>query len=81
MKLRDYMPEIFAIAVANNVDFDVAMDMFLNNIQDAGKKDDQYFYEGAKYFNYLELQPRLEELKDTKQDFVDHVKAYLSRKA
>lgn len=53
MNLRNYVNEILSIAEENgNVAFDVGVDMFINNIEDARYIDDQYYYAGADFVNY-----------------------------
>ena len=69
--LNTYKTEITAIAKANKADIGVATDMFLNNIKDAGKEDDQYHYGGADHLDYAALQPHYEELVKGKAAFVD----------
>ena len=70
--LNTYKTEISAISAANgNVDIGVATDMFLNNIKDAGKEDDQYHYGGADHIDYAALQPHYEELFKGKAAFLE----------
>ena len=55
MKLIDYKKEIIAIARAQNVAWDVARDMFLANIRNAGHPDLPH-YSGADEVPYKALQ-------------------------
>lgn len=71
MKLKDYEKEIFAIRDHNKVGYDIATEMFLNNIADAGREGDLHVYHGADHVDYKALQPHLKELLDTKQEFID----------
>ena len=69
--LNNYKTEITAISKANNADIGVATDMFLNNIKDAGKEDDQYHYGGADHVDYAALQPHYGELVKGKAAFLE----------
>ena len=51
----DYTPEILGIARQNNVQWDIGLDMLLNNIQDAYVENDPYFYHGADHLDYKKL--------------------------
>lgn len=64
--------EIDAV-MANNTpaggDRRMAVDMFLNNVKDAGLPADQYEYPGTPDFDYRALQPYLKELEDNKEAY------------
>lgn len=71
MKLDKYTNEIHAIAKANgNPQFSTAVDMFLNNIKDAGNPNDQYHYAGADELDYEALKPDLADMEDEKNDYI-----------
>lgn len=55
MKLITYKKEIVSIAKANDVPWDVARDMFLANIRNAGSPELPH-YAGADEVDYLALQ-------------------------
>ena len=56
MKLIDYKNEIIAISKEENVSWDVAMDMFLANVRNAGDGvDDAPYYKGADEVDYAGL--------------------------
>ena len=81
MKLIPYLHEIFDIANANDMPWDVGIDMFLANIRNAGEEDLPY-YEGAEHINYIALKPVLEamtdeEVADAYNEFSDHVRENL----
>lgn len=81
MKLIPYLHEIFDIANANDMPWDVGIDMFLANIRNAGDEDLPY-YEGAEHINYIVLKPALEamtdeEVADAYNEFSDHVRKNL----
>ena len=81
MKLIPYLHEIFDIANANDMPWDVGIDMFLANIRNAGDEDLPY-YEGAEHINYIALKPVLEamtdeEVADAYNEFSDHVRENL----
>ena len=61
MKLITYKDEIRAISRANNVSWDVARDMFLANIRNAGIEGAPH-YTGADEVDYMALQTELPEL-------------------
>jgi hypothetical protein len=69
MKLHAFVNEILDIGKENKVDYDVATNMFLNNIKDVNDPSDQYKYHGADRMNYLSLKPLLEQFEDEKNDF------------
>ena len=82
MKLIPYLHEIFDIANANDMPWDVGIDMFLANIRNAGDEDLPY-YEGAEHINYIVLKPVLEamtdaEVADAYNEFSDHVRENLA---
>lgn len=69
--LKDYKAELTAISKANgNVDIGVATEMFLDNVRDADKPDDQYHYAGAEHIDYLALRPHYEELASSKTELL-----------
>ena len=51
----NHVCDIFAIAKANDATVDNAMNMFLNNVEDAYVENDPYFYHGADHLDYKEL--------------------------
>lgn len=57
--LHYYTPEIMDIAHENHVHPDIALDMFINNIDDATNKEDQYHYIGADQLDYVALQSKI----------------------
>lgn len=61
--LYDYINEICTISDNNNHVMRDAIDMFLNNIDDAHNAADQYKYEGAAGFDYAALAPFVEQLR------------------
>ena len=58
MKLITYKEEIRAISRENNVGWDVARDMFLANIRNAGVEGDPH-YAGADQVDYKALQAEI----------------------
>lgn len=62
MRLQEFVEEILAIARENRVSWDVGLDMFLNNVQDAGREEDPYVYRGADQVDYAGLRRRWEAL-------------------
>lgn len=64
MKLYEYINEICDVSTANNGVMTDAIDMFLNNVEDVGRTDDQYHYAGADYCDYAALAPYAKELRD-----------------
>lgn len=58
MKLINYKEEIRAISRANDVSWDVARDMFLANVRNAGV-DGAPYYPGADQVDYKALQAEL----------------------
>lgn len=57
MKLHTYTPEILDIWKAHRpCSVNDAVDMFINNIHDAGRPEDQYFNHGADHIDYAALQ-------------------------
>lgn len=75
MKLHTYTNEIIEIAKANDVSWDVGKDMFLANIRSAGQQDAPYYYQGAEDVDYAALQPHLEELEKSTEDFMADYRA------
>ena len=61
MKLITYKDEIRAISRANNVSWDVARDMFLANVRNAGSEGAPH-YTGADEVDYMAIQIELPEL-------------------
>lgn len=61
MKLITYKDEIRAISRANNVSWDVARDMFLANVRNAGIEGAPH-YTGADEVDYMAIQTELPEL-------------------
>lgn len=64
MHLYDYINEICTISDNNNHVMRDAIDMFLNNIDDAHNSADQYKYKGSDGFDYAALVPFVEQLRD-----------------
>ena len=58
MKLITYKEEIRAISRENNVSWDVARDMFLANVRNAGKEGAPH-YAGADEVDYKALQTEI----------------------
>lgn len=52
---KNYINEIRNIACVNNVSMDIALNMFVNNIEDALVENDEYFYHGADHADYKAL--------------------------
>ena len=61
MKLIDYKKEIIEIAKANGMAWDVARDMFLANVRNAGNPELPH-YAGADEVDYKALQAETPEL-------------------
>lgn len=57
MHLYDYINEICEVSSKNGGDMNTAIDMFMNNVDDAGRADDQHVYEGPENFDYSALKP------------------------
>lgn len=57
--LHKHTPEILSIAHENHVGYDIACQMFINNIDDVNKPDDQYTYPGADELDYKALQKEI----------------------
>jgi len=72
MKLVTFTPEILRIGAVQGVAYDVAADLFLNNVKDYGKADDQYDYNDGK-FNYAPLVDHLAELQDSYPEYLEFV--------
>lgn len=64
--LHKHTPEIFSIAHENHVGYDIACQMFINNIDDVNNPDDQYTYPGADAVDYAALQKDMPAV-DTKE--------------
>lgn len=78
MELKKYVNEIMDIASVNEVGWDVGMDMFIANIQNAGEEGLPY-YPGASV-DYAGLKPEwmemtLEARAEEKNAFCDYVRA------
>lgn len=54
--LHKHTPEILSIAHETHVGYDIACQMFINNIDDVNKPDDRYTYPGADEVDYVALQ-------------------------
>lgn len=59
----DYAYEICDISEKNNGQFSDASALFLSNIRDVGRADDQYTYAGGEGVDYASLKPHLNELE------------------
>lgn len=58
--LYQFTPEIISISKDNgNAPYRDAVEMFTNNIDDAGHKEDQYHYAGADHVDYASLQDKI----------------------
>lgn len=82
MKLIPYLHEIFDIANANNMPWDIGADMFIANIRNVGDEDLPY-YEGAEHIDYIALKPVLEAMTDEEvanmfNEFNDYVRENLA---
>ena len=80
MNLIEYVNEIFDIATANDKPIDVGMDMFINNIEDAERANDQYFYHGADEVDYKALKAEWNKLSaqekaNAKNEFMEFVRS------
>ncbi len=73
MKLHTFVNEIFDIAHANNVSWDIGKDMFLANIRNEGMGALPH-YAGADEVDFATLKPILVELADSGEDFVEIVR-------
>lgn len=61
--LHYYTPEILKIAKENDADYDVACQMFINNIDDVGMEGDLAFYHGADELDYSSLKNLIPAMK------------------
>ena len=73
MKLHAFVNEIFDIAHANNVSWDVGKDMFLANIRNEGLGALPH-YAGADEVDFAALKPVHNELADSSENFVEIVR-------
>ena len=73
MKLHIFVNEIFDIAHANDVSWDVGKDMFLANIRNEGMGALPH-YVGADQVDFAALKPALAELADSGEDFGEVVR-------
>lgn len=77
INFKNYVPEILDISEAHSgCEMHIATDMLINNIQDHGRKDDQYVYPGAEHLDYEALQAEWSTMTQTEQekaknDFLD----------
>ena len=71
MNLKTYESEIFAIRDNQKCGYDLAVDMFLNNIKDCDNPDDQHRYKGQDGFDYAALKPHYDALRANKQEYID----------
>ena len=81
--LKNYKNEIIAIAVANNMSWDIGKDMLIANIQNAGVEGAPY-YAGAD-MDYAALKPEWmamtpEQKRDAKNEFDAWYRDELKRK-
>lgn len=76
MKLHTYINEIADIARENDVDYGVAKDMFLANVEKGGRVQGQDWYEGAPDVDYAALQPHYQELVETGAAFMEAVQSH-----
>lgn len=70
MKLHKYTNEIISIAKAQNVSWDIAADMFIQNIKNAGNKELPY-YAGAGNIDFGALKEYVSELEVSKPAFCE----------
>lgn len=63
MHLYDYINEICEVSDKNTHNLNQAIDMFMNNVDDAGRPDDQHVYAGPENFDYAALKPNAKELR------------------
>lgn len=80
MELKNHFAEIIAIACENNVSWDIGMDMFVNNMEDAEAVGDKYFYHGADDTDYKALKAEWDKLTPedkakAKNEFCDWYRA------
>lgn len=78
MELKKYVNEIMDIASVNDVSWDVGMDMFIANVQNAGE-DGIPYYPGASV-DYAAMKPEWMEMTlvaraEEKNAFCDYVRA------
>lgn len=59
----DFAYEVCDIAEKNDVAFADACSIFLSNVRDVGREDDQYTYAGSEGVDYAPLKPHLVELE------------------
>lgn len=74
MHLYDYVNDIWDIAHANDVAVDVAKDMFMANIRNAGDPTLPH-YDGADTVDYAGLQMYLPELVESSEEYDKIVRA------
>ena len=82
MELKNYVNEIMDIAGENNMPWDIGLDMFVANMQNAGEEGLPY-YPGAESVDYAALKPEWEKLSlleraDVRNTFNTYVRANLS---
>ena len=64
MKLHTYINEILDIAKAEHMSMDVAVNMFLANVKNAGDSSLPH-YKGADHVDYAALKPHVKELEES----------------
>lgn len=74
MKLHTYINEILDIAKAEHMSMDVAVNMFLANVKNAGDSSLPH-YKGADHVDYAALKPHVDELAGSAQQFVEDYRA------
>ena len=74
MKLHTYINEILDIAKAEHMSMDVAVNMFLANVKNAGDSSLPH-YKGADHVDYAALKPHVKELAASAQQFVEDYRA------
>ena len=72
--LTKYVNEINAIAMENDMAWDIGRDMFINNIEDAEMANDKHFYHGADEVDYKALKVEWDKL--SAQEKADAKNAY-----
>ena len=64
MELKNYVNEIIDIACANNMSWDIGLDMFVANIQNSDAPENKCYYHGADEVDYAALRPEWMEMEE-----------------
>ena len=75
MKLHTYINEILDIAKAEHMSMDVAVNMFLANVKNAGDSSLPH-YKGADHVDYAALKPHVKELEESWPAFRETFEKY-----